>query len=121
MGVTASEPLPSAPVRSGVRLNQLIQQLPGYAGMLRVNGQTIPHSFVSLHRPTGKYVHRVLLQLASRLLEHGGVRTLGHAGAPGLILAELDSTRGAAQIPIWPKGYSVSRPTCWAIRASGMG
>lgn len=74
--------------------------------MLRVNGQTIPHSFVSLHRPTGKYVHRVLLQLASRLLERGGVRNLGHAGAPGLVLAELDPVKGAPQIPIWPRGYS---------------
>lgn len=93
-------------VRPNVRLHQLIQQLPGYAGMLRVNGQTIPHSFVSLHRPTGKYVHRVLLQLASRLLERGGVRNLGHAGAPGLVLAELDPVKGAPQIPIWPRGYS---------------
>lgn len=106
MELSASEPLGEAGVKPSVRLNQLIQQLPGYAGKLRVNDGTIPHSFVSLHRPTGKYVHRVLLRLASRLLEHGGVRTIGHAGAPGLILADLDPQRGAKQIPIWPKGYS---------------
>ena len=89
-----------------MRRTQLIQQLPGYAGMLRVNTQSVPHSNVALHHPTGKYVHRVLLKLASLLLDKGGVRTVGHAGAPGLLLPELDPARGVKQIPIWPKGYS---------------
>lgn len=74
--------------------------------MLRVNTQSVPHSNVALHHPTGKYVHRVLLKLASLLLDKGGVRTVGHAGAPGLLLPELDPARGVKQIPIWPKGYS---------------
>ena len=81
-----SEPLPQRAVTEGMRRTQLIQQLPGYAGMLRVNTQSVPHSFVALHHPTGKYVHRVLLKLASLLLNKGGVRTVGHAGAPGLLL-----------------------------------
>jgi hypothetical protein len=93
-------------VTEGMRRTQLIQQLPGYAGMLRVNTQSVPHSNVALHHPTGKYVHRVLLKLASLLLDKGGVRTVGHAGAPGLLLPELDPARGVKQIPIWPKGYS---------------
>lgn len=113
MELAHPEPSDDSSVKNPVRLHQLIQQLPGYAGMLRVNGGTVPHSFVSLHRPTGKYVHRVLLRLASRLLEHGGVRTLGHAGAPGLVLAELDPLRGAEQIPIWPKGYSAVAANVW--------
>lgn len=101
-----SEPLPQRAVTEEMRRTQLIQQLPGYAGMLRVNTQSVPHSFVALHHPTGKYVHRVLLKLASLLLDKGGVRTVGHAGAPGLLLPELDHARGVEQIPIWPKGYS---------------
>jgi hypothetical protein len=88
------------------RRDQLMQQLPGYAGMIRLNGQTLPHAYVSLNRPTGKYVHRALLKIASVLLDRGGVRTVGHPGAPGMTLPLLDADRGFAQIPIWPKGYS---------------
>lgn len=89
-----------------MRRNELIQHLPGYAGMLRVNGQTLPHSVVALQRSTGKYVHRMLLRLFSVFLDKGGVRTVGHPGAPGLVLPDLDSARGIDQVPIWPKGYT---------------
>lgn len=104
--VDVAEPLPRRAVNHTVRRHQLIQELPGTVGMLRVNGSYVPHAVVALHRATGTYVNRFWLRLASMLLDKGGVRTVGHAGAPGLVLPEMDATRGVAQIPIWPKGYA---------------
>ncbi len=95
------------PALSPTRFEAVQTSLPGAKGWLRVHGQSYLHADLALQRPTGKYVSRLLLRVLNVVLAGVKIRTLGHNAMPGLLFPELDSEKGIAQVPIWPKGYKV--------------
>lgn len=95
------------PALSPTRFEAVQKSLPGAKGWLRVHGQSYLHADLALQRPTGKYVSRLLLRVLNVVLAGVKIRTLGHNAMPGLLFPELDSEKGIAQVPIWPKGYKV--------------
>lgn len=60
-----------------------------YEGNLNVGGQSFPFSNIELSKPTGKYVARAILKLATLLSAKGYVQYAGNACSPGLQFPDI--------------------------------
>lgn len=68
---------------------QLQSAFANYGGNLQLGNQSFPFSNVELSKPTGKYVARAFLKLATLLSAKGYVQYAGNACSPGLQFPEL--------------------------------
>lgn len=60
-----------------------------YDGNIQMGGQSFPFSNIELSKPTGKYVARVVLKLATLLSAKGYVQYAGNACSPGLQFPDI--------------------------------
>ncbi len=81
---------------------QTFQQLQtafgNYEGSINLGGQPFPFSNIELSKPTGKYVSRVILKLATALSAKGFVQYAGNACSPGLQFPELNDRTDLSSI-----------------------
>lgn len=70
---------------------QLQSAFGNYEGNVSIGGQSFPVSNIELSKPTGKYVARAILKLATALSAKGFVQFAGNACSPGLQFPKLDS------------------------------
>ena len=76
---------------------QLFSELPNNSDSLEIGGVAYPTSNVELHRPTGKYISRVLIRIFNLFSRKGVIRIIGNACAPGLKFPVLKSGEGMNQ------------------------
>ncbi len=77
--------------------NQIFDGLPNKSNYIRIGSSKYPTSVMELHRPTGKYVSRLLIRLFNAFSRKGIIRTVGNACAPGLIFPKLQPNLGIEQ------------------------
>lgn len=76
---------------------QLLQGLPNNTQPIKIASTRYPSSVLELHRPTGKYVSRLLIKLFNAFSQKGVIRTIGNACAPGLMFPQLIENKGIDQ------------------------
>jgi hypothetical protein len=69
---------------------QLQSAFANYDGNMQLGNQSFPFSNIELSKPTGKYVARAILKLATLLSAKGYVQYAGNACSPGLQFPESD-------------------------------
>jgi hypothetical protein len=77
---------------------QLQSAFGNYEGSINLGGQPFPFSNIELSKPTGKYVSRVILKLATALSAKGFVQYAGNACSPGLQFPELNDRTDLSSI-----------------------
>ncbi len=77
--------------------DQIFNGLPNKSNYIQIGPNKYPTSVMELHRPTGKYVSRLLIGLFNAFSRKGIIRTVGNACAPGLIFPKLESNKGIDQ------------------------
>ncbi len=75
---------------------QLQSAFANYDGNLSLGGQSFPFSNIELSKPTGKYVSRAILRLATILGSKGFVQYAGNACSPGLQFPEINEETNLA-------------------------
>lgn len=75
----------------------LFDGLPNKTNAIQIGDRFYPSSVLELHRPTGKYISRLLVKLFNAFSRKGIIRYVGNACAPGLIFPELAPHQGIEQ------------------------
>lgn len=75
----------------------LFDGLPNKTNAIQIGDRFYPGSVLELHRPTGKYISRLLVKLFNAFSRKGIIRYVGNACAPGLIFPELAPNQGIEQ------------------------
>ena len=78
--------------------NQLQTAFGNYEENLNIGGQSFPFSNIELSKPTGKYVSRVILKLATALSAKGFVKYAGNACSPGLQFPNIQSNESLSNL-----------------------
>lgn len=69
-----------------------------YDGNIQMGGQSFPFSNIELSKPTGKYVARAVLKLATLLSAKGYVQYAGNACSPGLQFPDIQPNTDLSDI-----------------------
>lgn len=69
-----------------------------YDGNIQMGGQSFPFSNIELSKPTGKYVARAILKLATLLSAKGYVQYAGNACSPGLQFPDMQPNTDLSDI-----------------------
>jgi len=69
-----------------------------YDGNIQMGGQSFPFSNIELSKPTGKYVARAVLKLATLLSAKGFVQYAGNACSPGLQFPDIQANTDLSNI-----------------------
>lgn len=77
--------------------DQILDGLPNKAESIQIGNRNYPSSILELHRPTGKYISRILIRIFNLFSRKGIIRTVGNARAPGLVFPELEPNKGIEQ------------------------
>ena len=75
----------------------LLDGLPNKSNAIQIGDRFYPSSVLELHRPTGKYISRLLVKLFNAFSRKGIIRYVGNACAPGLFFPELETNQGIEQ------------------------
>lgn len=75
----------------------LFDGLPNKTNAIQIGDRFYPSSVLELHRPTGKYISRLLVKLFNAFSNKGVIRYVGNACAPGLIFPQLEANQGIEQ------------------------
>jgi hypothetical protein len=78
--------------------NQLQTAFGNYEENLNIGGQSFPFSNIELSKPTGKYVSRAILKLATALSAKGFVKYAGNACSPGLQFPNIQSNESLSNL-----------------------
>lgn len=77
--------------------DQILDGLPNKAESIQIGDRIYPSSILELHRPTGKYISRILIRIFNLFSRKGIIRTVGNACAPGLVFPVLEPNKGMEQ------------------------
>lgn len=93
---------------------RIFEAFPNKSDAVTIGTQSYPSSIVELNRPTGKYIHRLLIRLFNLFSRKGMIRSLGNTCAPGLIFPELEDGQGIGQ-------FQISNKVCGVVSANILG
>lgn len=93
---------------------RIFEAFPNKSDAVTIGSQSYPSSIVELNRPTGKYIHRLLIRLFNLFSRKGMIRSLGNTCAPGLIFPQLEEGKGISQ-------FQISNKACGVVSANILG
>ncbi len=93
---------------------KIFEAFPNKSESIKIGTKSYPASIVELNRPTGKYIHRILIGLFNLFSRKGMIRTLGNTCAPGLLFPKLNSGEGIEQ-------FQFNNTICGIVSANILG
>jgi len=93
---------------------KLLSSMPNNKGMIQLNGQNLPLSYMELSKPTGKYVYRIFMRLFNIFSRNGYIRVVGNTCAPGLIFPDIPKELN-------PKEFIQKENSCGVLVANVLG
>ena len=99
---------------SPILTRKIFESFPNNSEAVKIGTQSYPSSIVELNRPTGKYIHRLLIRLFNLFSNKGMIRSLGNTCAPGLIFPKLENGKGINQ-------FNISNNVCGVVSANILG